>query len=112
MIIAVGLGSVSEAADPADIKDQLARGRNLFEAGNLERAIAVFESVDSLAPGTPSVHQLLLTAYRYLGIDYYGQSRCEEAVAVWRKALALDPENRELPRYIHRCETELSGIAR
>ncbi len=78
-----------------------------FEKGDLERAIANWEKVERLAPDYQNVRTYLVNAYKYVGIEQYGQNQLHEAVATWGKAAALDPDNAEIADYLKRTKNEI-----
>ncbi len=81
-----------------------------FESGELGQAVAYWERVEQLAPGYQSVREYLVKAYKFIGIDYYGQNRLREAIDTWNKAAALDPDNDEIRDYIKRSEIEIRKL--
>jgi tetratricopeptide (TPR) repeat protein len=85
-------------------------GRQLFESGDLSNAIEKWETVDLIAPAYKSVRTYLIKAYKYLGVELYGKNKLDDAIAIWRKASALDPENEEIADYIKRTESEISKL--
>ena len=46
----------------------------------------------------------------FLGVELYTQSRLMEAVEVWKKAAALDPDSSEIAGYIRRTESEIATL--
>ncbi len=103
----------TEKADELDddilheVKDAYDRGRKLFESGQLESAIVQWEKVEKLAPDYMSVRDYLVNAYKYLGVELYGKNNLADAIAIWKKAVSLDPANKEIASYIRRTETEM-----
>jgi tetratricopeptide (TPR) repeat protein len=85
-------------------------GKELFESGDLANAIGKWENVERMAPNHKSVRSYLTKAYKYLGVELYGQSRLEEAIAIWKKASLLDPDSEEIADYIRRTETEIRKL--
>ncbi len=81
-----------------------------FEEGDLGRAIAGWEKVERMAPNYQSVRAYLLNAYKFVGVEQYGQNELEQAVVTWKKAAHLDPENGEIRNYIDRTENELRRL--
>ncbi|MEW5994770.1 MAG: hypothetical protein AB1744_10285, partial [Candidatus Zixiibacteriota bacterium] len=81
-----------------------------FQKGELAKAIADWEKVERLAPDYLSVRRYLVSAYKFVGVELYGQNRFQEAVATWKKAAELDPENSELNNYIKRTESEIQKL--
>jgi tetratricopeptide (TPR) repeat protein len=81
-----------------------------FERGELQEAIEEWEAVEQLAPNYLSVRKYLVAAYKFVGVELYGQKRREEALAVWRKAVQLDPDNGEIKEYIDRTQNEIDNL--
>lgn len=81
-----------------------------IKAGQLARAIELFEQVEKTAPGYKDVHEQLITGYKYLGILKYEQYKYEEAITSWKKALTFDPENEEIKAYILRSIREVKVL--
>jgi len=81
-----------------------------FENGELDQAVAYWERVERLAPGYQSVREYLVKAYKFIGIEYYGQNKLREAIDTWSKAATLDPENNEIRDYIKRSEIEIRKL--
>ena len=52
----------------------------------------------------------LVNAYKYVGVELYGQNKLKEAVSVWKKAAQLQPNNDEIADYIRRTENEISKM--
>ena len=81
-----------------------------FADGDLDRAIVGWEKVERLAPDYQSVREYLVNAYKFVGVDLYGQNRLDEAVTIWLKAAALAPDNGEIQGYIKRTENEIRKL--
>ncbi len=104
-----------DSVDPEPLSSQLEREVNeayhaaqgAFQAGDLKAAITGWEKVERLAPNFQSVREYLVNAYKFVGVELYGQSRLEEAAATWRKAILLSPGNEEITDYIKRVENEM-----
>jgi hypothetical protein len=75
-----------------------------------ENAIKSWERVEMLAPDYNSVRQYLVEAYKYLGVEQYGNNELEQALALWRRAAELMPGNQEILSYIRRTEAEITKI--
>jgi len=84
--------------------------QKLFEGGDLRRAIELWEKVEKSVPDYQSVREYLVRAYRFVGIELYGQNRLEESIVYWKKAIELDSTNRELQEYIKRTESEIRKL--
>ncbi len=81
-----------------------------FTEGNLNGAVALWEKVERLAPNYQSVREYLVNAYKFMGIELYGQNRLQAAVDIWSKASQLDPENTEINEYMKRTEREIKKM--
>ncbi len=90
--------------------DAYAEGQRLFESGNLQGAIVQWETVERIVPDHKSVRNYLVEAYKYLGVELYGQNKLEEAIGLWKKASALEPDNKEIAEYIRRTESEIAKL--
>jgi tetratricopeptide (TPR) repeat protein len=93
-----------------EVRSLYESGRRAFEEGLLSEAISRWEKVELLAPGYEAVRSYLVNAYKFVGVEYYGQNRPEDAVAAWEKAARLDPGNAEIASYIRRTETEMRKL--
>lgn len=85
--------------------------RELFETGDLHQAIAYWETVENLAPDFQSVREYLIKAYKFIGVELYGQNRLAEAVTTWEKAVKLNPKNDEINDYIKRTRNEIRKLS-
>lgn len=85
-------------------------GRDKFKQGQLAEAIARWERVEILAPDFQSVRNYLVNAYKFVGVDLYGQNKLDAAIETWRKAANLDPANPEIIDYINRTEAEITKL--
>jgi tetratricopeptide (TPR) repeat protein len=81
-----------------------------FTQGDLQGAIAGWETVERLAPGYQSVREYLVNSYKFLGVELYGQNRLPEALDIWRKAATLAPQNVEIAAYVKRTENEIQKL--
>jgi len=84
--------------------------QELFTKGDLMQAIGHWEKVERLAPNYLSVRKYLVKAYKFVGVEAYGNNELQEAVIIWKKAIQLDPDNREVRTYITRTETEIRRL--
>lgn len=95
----------------ADLKREISQayssGQECFEQGDLAKAIEYWETVERIYPGYMSVREYLVKAYKFVGVKYYGQNLLQEAIESWKKALSIDPDNREIKSYISRTENEI-----
>ena len=93
-----------------EVSQQYGLAQKAFEQSDLRQAIGYWERVEELAPDYRSVREYLVNAYKYVGVELYGENRLEEAVDVWRKAAQLDRSNSEITNYIKRTENELARL--
>jgi len=93
-----------------EVEQLYSDGRRAFQAGQLAEAIDRWQRVEQLAPDFESVREYLVNAYKFVGVELYGQNKLQEAVATWRQAAALDPNNPEIAGYIKRTETEINKL--
>lgn len=99
------------------------------EAGLFEAAIELFERALAEAPGHPAAQEALLRARLSLqedmkrrrleaaqlyavGLMLYGQGRRADAVARWKRVIALDPEHGYADRALAHAEQELREAGR
>ncbi len=93
-----------------EVSAEYEQARQLFEAGNLDKAITRWENVERLAPDYQNVRQYLVKAYKFVGVELYGQNKLQEAIDIWDKAARLDPDNTEIKDYIKRSESEIRKL--
>lgn len=86
------------------------KGQDRFESGDLVAAVSYWEQVENLASDYKSVRQYLVNAYKFLGIEFYGKNKLQDAVAVWKKAEHLQPDNDEIKTYINRTLNEINKM--
>jgi tetratricopeptide (TPR) repeat protein len=93
-----------------DVAARYASARDAFERGDLETAIARWEEVERLAPGFESVRAYLVKAYKFVGVERYGQNQLEDAIQAWSRAAELEPANTEIASYMRRAQAELRKL--
>ncbi|MDD4052142.1 MAG: tetratricopeptide repeat protein, partial [candidate division Zixibacteria bacterium] len=98
-------GGISE-----EIESAYTRGAAMLQTGDLHKALPLLEKVEQSAPGYKSVHSYLVTAYKFIGVEYYVNDRLDEAIAAWQKALLYNPDNPEIKNYIARSQSESKAI--
>lgn len=107
-----------EAAGPAQLSAELeARVKVLysdaaeaFERGDLNTAIEDWQEVERLAPDYASVRSYLVRAYKFVGVELYGQDELDLALDAWGKAAELEPHNDEITGYMRRAKNELRKL--
>ncbi len=93
-----------------EVESAYQSARLSFERGDLQAAVGEWEWLEQLAPNYKSVRDYLVKAYKFVGVELYGQDKLQEAVDVWRKAWSLQPLNVEIQTYIERTETEIEKL--
>ncbi|UCG61617.1 MAG: tetratricopeptide repeat protein [Candidatus Zixiibacteriota bacterium] len=101
---------VLSEAEQDEMQRLYQQAKQLFNDGDIKAAIRQWEIVASRAPDFQSVSEFLVKAYKFLGLELYGQKQRAEAIAVWKKALALDPDNTDIAEYIKRAETQMKKL--
>ena len=81
-----------------------------FEDGDLQSAVRNWEMVENMAPDFQSTRMYLINAYKYLGVELYGNNKLYDAVKIWRKAEKLNPNNKEIANYIKRTLNEIEKV--
>jgi tetratricopeptide (TPR) repeat protein len=94
----------------AELRQLYQEAKGLFNEGDIRAAVKRWETVAARAPDFQSVREFLIKAYKFLGLELYGQKQRSEAIAVWRKALSLDPDNVDIVEYIKRAETQMKRL--
>jgi tetratricopeptide (TPR) repeat protein len=93
-----------------EVEDLYRDGQAAFDKGMFEDAIESWERVELLAPDYNSARQYLVEAYKYLGVEHYGNNELEQALTLWRRASELMPGNQEILSYIRRTDAEMKKI--
>jgi tetratricopeptide (TPR) repeat protein len=96
-ISAEAIGKYEEATD-------------LLSRGAVGEAARTLADVVKQYPDYAAARAKLVEAYTYQGLDFYSKGSLAAALRVWEKALALDPENEKLKRYINKAEIEIDQI--
>jgi tetratricopeptide (TPR) repeat protein len=87
---------------PDDLDVVFAYATWYLAAGELEKAIEGYERCHEYNPRNTIVMNNLAAAYQEVG-------RTEEAVALWRRILALDPANAKAKANLERIKTDTAG---
>ncbi len=93
-----------------EVEQDYEAARDYFRSGDLTNAIEYWERVERLAPDYENVRDYLVKAYKFVGVEQYGQNHLREAVDTWRKAARLQPGNEEIAGYIKRTESEIRKL--
>ncbi|MEW6413160.1 MAG: tetratricopeptide repeat protein [Candidatus Zixiibacteriota bacterium] len=93
-----------------DVERDYQDGQSLFAGGNLSQAIQKWETVYTLAPEYKSVRDYLVKAYKFMGVELYGQDKLRDAITVWQRAAVLSPDDAEIRQYIERTQSEIEKL--
>ncbi|WP_346836719.1 hypothetical protein [Microbulbifer sp. SAOS-129_SWC] len=111
---------VSQTSPKADNKRGIEELQQALDAGDLQSARQQLSQLQQQAPQNPllpplqarfqsQLHTRVETAIRH-GNELYSNGEIEQAVAVWRDAKALAPDNVELTTNITRAEKVLENL--
>lgn len=81
-----------------------------FENGQLNAAIQKWEEVERRAPDYSSVRAYLVRAYKFVGVELYGQDKLPEAIEAWGRVAGLEPDNSVIAKYMRRARNELRKL--
>ncbi len=93
-----------------DVERDYQDGQSLFAGGNLSQAIHKWEKVYALAPDYKSVRDYLVKAYKFMGVELYGQDKLHDAITIWQRAALLNPDDNEIRQYIERTQSEIEKL--
>ncbi|MCP4706637.1 MAG: hypothetical protein GY865_18715 [candidate division Zixibacteria bacterium] len=93
-----------------EVESSYKTAQEYFEKGDLSQAVQHWEKVERLAPDYQSVREYLIKAYKFIGIELYGQNNLSDAIATWEKAVNLNPGNVEINDYIKRTRNEIRKL--
>lgn len=94
----------------ADLELIYEQAKELFNEGDIAAAVNRWETVAARAPDFLSVREYLVKAYKFLGLELYGQKQRARAIEVWKKALVIDPDNADIAEYIARAESQMKKL--
>jgi tetratricopeptide (TPR) repeat protein len=83
------------------------QGKAALAAGAISRAIYILSAVVREFPSYGAARAELVQAYLLQGLDSYSNGELKAALTSWRRALAFDPGNAKIQRYVKRAESEL-----
>jgi tetratricopeptide (TPR) repeat protein len=92
---------------PRDLATRYERGMQLYRSGDLVGALGDWEVVARHDTAYGDVGQYLLRVYRVCGLERYTEGQLQQAIALWDKALQLEPQNAQLRRYRAQAEAKL-----
>ncbi len=83
--------------DPELWRERYILGGLYLQEMDFDRAIEQFKTIIKISPG-------MIRAYNALGMCYLNLGKNDKAVAVWKKALEIDPENKSARDLIARVD--------
>lgn len=93
-----------------EMHKKYAGGLNLYNKGDFEYAIRTLEPVWLWNPNYEQVASYLTQSLRLSGLEFYAEQRYLAAIDRWEKALAVDPGNAKVERYLTRARQELQKV--
>jgi len=95
---------------PEDVIEKYREASALLNRGGVAEAARELLDIVRQYPDYAAARAKLIEAYLYQGLDFYSKGSLSAALRVWRRALALEPGNEKLQRYIKKAETEIDQI--
>lgn len=95
---------------PEEIIERYREASALLNRGGMAEAARELGDIVRQYPDYAAARAKLIDAYLYQGLDFYSKGSLSAALRVWRRALALEPGNEKLQRYIKKAETEIDQI--
>lgn len=83
------------------------QGKGALAGGAISQAIYILSAVVREFPSYGAARAELVQAYLLQGLDSYSNGELSAALTSWRRALAFDPGNAKIQRYVKRAESEL-----
>jgi tetratricopeptide (TPR) repeat protein len=83
------------------------QGKGALAGGAISQAIYILSAVVREFPSYGAARAELVQAYLLQGLDSYSNGELRAALTSWRRALAFDPGNAKIQRYVKRAESEL-----
>jgi tetratricopeptide (TPR) repeat protein len=83
------------------------QGKGALAGGAISQAIYILSAVVREFPSYGAARAELVQAYLLQGLDSYSNGELSAALKSWRRALAFDPGNAKIQRYVKRAESEL-----
>ncbi len=100
--------SVPTKEQEREVEELYRRAQAAMSQRRMDDALRYWELVWSLRPGYKRVGDYLKREYLMRGMELFASGRLEEAVALWQKALQVDPKDRRAAGYIARARTQLA----
>jgi tetratricopeptide (TPR) repeat protein len=95
---------------PEEVIERYREASALLNRGGVAEAVRELDDVVRQYPDYAAARAKLVEAYLYQGLDFYSKGSLSAAIRAWRRALALEPGNEKLQRYIEKAETEIDRI--
>jgi tetratricopeptide (TPR) repeat protein len=89
-----------------ELEGKYKRGMTHFNDGRFDLAVGLFMEVWTADANFHDVGPLLTKSYLLIGMRLYSQDQYEGAIETWKKALAIDPNNVKVRRYLRRVGAE------
>ena len=98
--------------NPALLEEKYNAGMGYFEDGDFKAAADAFFEVWKLSPDYHNVSTFLTKAYLFMGMQHYTDQNYADAIAIWKRALEVDPDNAKAKRYLEKADEEFSKLKR
>lgn len=95
---------------PEEVIERYREASALLNRGGVAEAVRELDDIVRQYPEYTTARAKLVEAYLYQGLDFYSKGSLSAAIRVWRRALALEPDNEKLQRYIKKAETEIDRV--
>jgi tetratricopeptide (TPR) repeat protein len=95
---------------PVEVVKKYREASALLSRGGVAEAARALLNIVKQYPDYAAARAKLVEAYTYQGLDLYSRGSLAAALRVWQQALALEPGNEKLQRYIKKAETEIDQI--
>lgn len=95
---------------PEEVIQKYREASASFNRGRVAEAVRDLLDIVNQYPDYAPARNKLVEAYLYQGLDFYSKGSLSAAIRVWRRALAIEPDNEKLQRYIKKAETEIDQI--
>jgi len=89
-----------------ELEEKYKRGMKHFNKGQFDQAVGLFMEVWTASPMFHDVSKLLTKSYLLIGMGAYSRDDYAAAIEAWKRALAIDPDNVKVKRYLARTDAE------
>lgn len=97
-------------AELAKAQQDYQAGVEAFEWGRYSDAAQYFEDAYRIAPKMDELQEYLERTYIALGMERYTAGEPDEAIAIWKKVLRIDPSDEKAKAYIARTQEEIARL--